>query len=138
LPIFFSIASAWAPLNALRGARVLVFADRDQASFLDDEPTVSGRIGKPATEGHNAGACGQRPAHALDRCRRDERRVGVKHDDVVRAVRDRRAGGKDRVRGAEALGLLVEGRIGGVPPDEIAERTRVGPDDHCAGARARL
>ena len=89
----------------LRGARVLVLADRDHATVALDEAAVAGRIGGREAERDEVGAIREALAHRRERRAGDQRNVRVTDDDVVVAARNHLARRQYRVGGAATFDL---------------------------------
>ena len=72
---------------ALGLAGVLFLADREKRAFaIGHKASVAGRVLRPKTEHCNVGAVIQRLLQAHQRLGSDQRRVGIKHDDVARCL----------------------------------------------------
>ncbi len=96
------VAQARSPLL---DARILVLADRNQASVALDQPAVAGRIGSPKSQRDHASASGKLRAHRRERCAFDERNIGVHDKNVVVAARDFIPGREHGVGRAPPLAL---------------------------------
>ena len=69
---------------ALGLAGILFLADREKRAFaIGHKASVAGRVLRPKTEHCNVGAVIQRFLQAHQRLGSDQRRVGIKHDDVA-------------------------------------------------------
>ena len=96
------VAEARRPLVV---ARVLVLADRDQAPVALDQPAVAGRIGGLEAKRDHTRALGQPGAQRRQRCRLDERNIGVGDENVVVALRDLPTRRENGVGGASSFAL---------------------------------
>ena len=120
----------------LRRARVLHLADRDELLALDQEPPVTGRIGRRKAE-HDEVGFHERPPERLQRRRRDQRRVGVKHENVVGRRRERLPRREHGVAGPQPLRLHMDRRLRRRLADIGLDRARIRPDHHRHPVRAR-
>ena len=90
-------------------AGVGLLADRDQLVILHDQPTIAGRIIGAEAEHDQRRTLFQRFTQPREGCGRNQRRVAERHQQIVRAFVDCRAGGKHRMRRAQPL-MLHKGR----------------------------
>ena len=96
---------------ALFFCRIGMLADRHQAVALEQQPAIAGRVGGAEAEHGKGRALRQRRAQPRKGLCRNQRRVAERHQQIVGAARDRRAGGQHRMGRAEALGLNEGRRI---------------------------
>jgi hypothetical protein len=105
-----------------------VLADRHQAVALEQQPAIAGGVGGTEAEHGKGGALRQRRAQPRKCLGRNQRRVAERHQQIVGAARDRRAGGQYGMRGAEPLGLNERRRIGADARNLVGDRLVVRPD----------
>ena len=113
---------------ALFFRRIGMFADRHQAVALEQQPAVAGRIRGTEAEHREGCALLQRRAQPRKCLGRNQRRIAERHQQIVGAAGDRRAGGQHGMRGAEALGLNERCCIGADALDLVGDRLVVRPD----------
>ena len=113
---------------ALFFCRIGMLADRHQAVALEQQPAIAGRVGGAEAEHGKGCALRQRRAQPRKGLGRNQRRVAERHQQIVGAARDRRAGGQHRMGRAEALGLNEGRRIGAYALDLVSDRLVVRPD----------
>ena len=114
-----------------------MFADRHQAAALEQQPAVAGGIRGAEAEHGQRRPLLQRRAQPRKRVGRNQRRVAERHQQIIGAARDRRAGGQHGMRGAEALGLNENCRIRAAARNLVGDRLVVRPDhDRQRGVRS--
>ena len=105
-----------------------MFADRRQAVAFEQQPAIAGWVRGAEAEHRERGALLQRRAQPRKGICRNQRRVAERHQQIIGAARDRRAGGQHGMRGAEALGLNEGRSIRADAPDLVGDRLVIRPD----------
>jgi hypothetical protein len=82
-----------------------MFADGDQTTIVDDQPSVTGRIGGREACDCNRCTVRDRCAQFAQGLRPDQRGIGEHHENIVEAAFERGACCEHRMRGAKPLHL---------------------------------
>ena len=106
---------------ALLWRRVGMFADRHQAIAFEQQPAVAGGVGGAEAEHREGCALFQRRAQPRKGRGRNQRRIAERHQQIVRAARNRLARRQHGMRRAEPLGLNESGRIRPYPFDLVRD-----------------
>ncbi len=116
--------------RALGSARVALLADGDQCIAFNDEPAVTGRIGRSETQNGNRCPFGQRAAQRRQDRRPHQRRIGEHHQDVVRLAGDGFARRQNGMGGAEPFRLHEDLRLRGDAARFRGDFVLTGPHHH--------